>query len=314
MSSRTAWADQEWQPSYAVELLVGAGPGGGNDKIARMLQRLMRELKLTTENIIVLNKPGAGGALAQGYMNSHSGNGHYVLMENPALITNFLVGIGNASYSDVTPIAQILADYIVFVTSTGSSVRSAQDLVAALRRDPGQLNVAVAPGLGTGPHIAIALLAQSVGVDPRKLHIVPFNSSTDAITAVLGGHVDIMPSTGENTVALIDSGLLRALAVTAPNRLHGSFTETPTLRDLGFDVIYNNWRGIVGPKNLPAPQLAYWERVCRTVHESALWRELTTEAFLVPDYQDSARFAATLAQENVAMRATLSTLGLLKAG
>ncbi len=302
----------EWKPSKPVELVVGAGPAGGNDRIARMLQKLIADMGLVSTTVLVVNKPGAGGAVGQTYINSHPNDGHYLMMQNPALISNPLVGIGRAVYTDITPIAQLLADYVVMVGAADGPLKTSADLLKSLKTDPGRLNIAVSPGYGAGPHLAIAMLAQAVGVDPAKLHVAPYNGSAEAVTAVLGGQIDLLPSTAENVAALVASGRLQAYGVTAPGRLTGQLSSVPTWREQGIDVVYNNWRAIVGPKRMPAGAVLFWENVFSQISGSSAWKTLVTNAFLVPDYQDGTAFGHTLTTENATVKATLATLGLLK--
>ncbi|HSQ05354.1 MAG TPA: tripartite tricarboxylate transporter substrate-binding protein, partial [Burkholderiales bacterium] len=96
-----------WQPAKNIEFIVGAGSGGGNDRTARVIQKILLERKLVPTQIVVVNKPGAGGVVAQDYLNTHSGDGHYLMITNPALVTNPLTGVGTANYTDITPIAQL---------------------------------------------------------------------------------------------------------------------------------------------------------------------------------------------------------------
>jgi putative tricarboxylic transport membrane protein len=309
---RPKLAAADWKPNKPVEIVVGAGPGGGNDRIARFLQKAIQDLDLVKGTVIVVNKPGAGGAVAQTYINSHAGDGHYLLVVNPSLITNPLVGIGSQTYHDVTPIADLLADYVVLVGRTALPYKSGAELLAGLKANPTSLSIAVAPGLGTGPHIAIAALAQNAGIDPAQLRIIPYSSSAEAMTALLGGQLDLLPSTSENVQAMVAADKVRAYGVSAPQRLGGVLAGVPTWREQGDDVVYNNWRGVVGPRNMTVDQVAFWTKVLSAISQSDEWKQDARNSFVEPDLQGPAVFADTLKNDDAQERAVLGHLKLLK--
>ena len=300
-----------WQPTRPVELIVGAGPGGGNDRVARMLQRVIQQRSLVPTNIVVINRPGAGGSIAQNYLNTRAGDGHYLMVENPALVTNPLMGIGQGSIRGITPLARLLADYVVTIGRRDIQLADGAALIAQMKQEPGKFNIAVAPGLGTGPHLAIAMLAQAVGVDPAQLSMIPFGSAADALAAVLGGQVDLLPSTTENVQALIRDDRVRAFGVSAPQRLPAPLADIPTWKDQGADVVFNNWRALVGPRDLPAEAVAFWEGVFRSVNADADYQRLANASFLVPDYLGPADFATALETEDRQMQALLRRLNLM---
>ncbi|GGE28429.1 tricarboxylic transport TctC [Agaricicola taiwanensis] len=272
----------------------------------------MQDKKLVPTPVVVMNKPGAGGTVALGYLNQHAGDGHYLMVQNPAMVTNSMLGVGTATYSDATPVAQLMADYIVLIGRKGLAHETGSDVFKALKADPKSLSIAVAPGLGTGPHMAVALLAQTAGVEPSALHVIPFASASEAITAILGGQIDLMPSTGGNVQGNIEAGSIKGYGITAPQRMSGVLSDIPTFREQGIDVVFNNWRAVIGPKNLPADQLAYWEGVFEKVNSDPEWQKIATQSFLVPDYHGSAEFGAFLEAEAKESKDLLTGLGLIK--
>ena len=302
----------DWKPNRPIEIVVGAGPAGGNDRIARVLQKVIQDTKLIPQTVLVVNKPGAGGAVAQSYVNSHAGDGHYLLVANPSLITNPLTGISTATYLDNTPIVQLLADYVVLVGRSGLPYKTGAEVLKVLHEKPSGLSIAVSPGLGTGTHIAVASLAEAAGIDPTGLRIIPYNGASEALTGVLGQQLDLMPTTSENIQAMVTAGRVQAYGVTAPKRLGGALAAVPTWREQGFDVVFNNWRAVVGPKNLNADQIAYWNDIFSKVVATDEWKAFARNSFLELDYHDSAGLAAMLKSDSDATKAILGRLGLLK--
>ncbi|HTK01431.1 MAG TPA: tripartite tricarboxylate transporter substrate binding protein [Bordetella sp.] len=308
----TAAQAEGWTPSGSVELVVAAGPGGGNDRTARLLAKVLTEGGYVKAPIVVINKPGAGGVIAQNYLNSHRGSGNYLMITNPALITNPLSGIGTAKYTEVTPVAQLFNEYVVLFTKTGSAIKSGADALAALKRDPGSLTLAVAPGLGAGPHIAAAMVAQAAGVDPAKLRVVPYATAGEAITALLGGHVDLMASTPLNVLPQLTAGAVQALGITSPTRLRGPLASVPTWKEQGTDVVFGNWRGVVGPSGMTPEQRTYWNQVFAKMVAAPAWQKEIDDELAQDDYRDAAASKAFLDQENARLAAILKQLGLAK--
>jgi putative tricarboxylic transport membrane protein len=301
-----------WQPSGTVEIIVAAGAGGGNDRTARLLAKVLSQGNYVKAPIVVVNKPGAGGVVAQNYLNQHQGNGNYLMITNPAIITNPIEGIGTAKYTEITPVAQLFGEYVVLVTRADSPLKSGKDVIERLKRDPGSLTIAASPGLGAGPHVSIAMVAQAAGIDPAKLRVIPFAAAGEAMTSLLGGHVDLNVSTPLNVLAQVQAKTARALGVTAPHRLDGPLAPIPTWREQGVDVEFSNWRGIVGPAGMTPEQLAFWESVLSKLIATPEWKaELATE-LAQSDYLGSHDSKVFLDAENARLTKVLTQLGLAK--
>jgi putative tricarboxylic transport membrane protein len=311
-AAQIAAQQADWKPNGPVELVVAAGAGGGNDRTARMLAKLLSDEKLVDVPLVVINKPGAGGVVAQNYLNSHRGSGNYLMITNPALITNPLTGIGNAKYTEVTPVAQLFTEYVVTVVKTGSTLKSGKELLAQLKKDPGSLSIALSPGLGAGPHIAVALVAQGAGIDATKLRGIPYSTAGEAMTAVLGGHVDTMATTPLNMLAQLKAGQIRALGVTAPKRIPGGLADVPTWKEQGDDVVFGNWRGVVGPEGMTRAQLAYWDGVFNKLIHTKGWQDELEMENAVDDYHNAADSKKFLDEENARLGQILKQLGLEK--
>ncbi len=263
----------EWRPERNVEVIVGTGAGGGQDKTARTVQRILQERKLVAVPVTVVNKPGGGGGVGWNYLNQHAADGHYVEIGNPTLLTNHIIGRSAVTYTDVTPVAILFTESVAFSVRDESPIKSGRDLLERLRKDPASLSFSVGSSLGSANHIAAAQVGKAAGADPRRLKAVVFQGGGEAITALLGGHVDFIASAANNVVPHVATGKIRVIAITSPKRLPGALAAVPTWREQGANVVVSNWRMIAGAKGLSQEQVAYWENTFDRMAASDEWKK-----------------------------------------
>jgi putative tricarboxylic transport membrane protein len=303
---------QSWKPEKNVEIVASAAPGGGNDATARLIQKLFQEQRLISTTSSVVNKPGGGGAIAWSYLNQHPGDGHYLSIAVPTLLTNRITGTNALTYTDLTPLANLFSEYILLAVRADSPVQNARDLAERMRKDASSLSIGIATALGNHNHIAAALIARAAGGDARKLRVVVYDAGSKATLAVMGGHVDIVSATASNVLPQLQSGKLRLLGVTAPRRMTGPLAEVPTFREQGTDVVFSSWRAIAGPRGMTPAQVAYWEEVFLRLSTNAEWLEDLRRQSWDSTYMNSVDTRKYLESQNGVMRAALEDAGLAK--
>lgn len=302
---------QAWQPERAVEILVGTSPGGGQDRSARFVQKLIQDRKLVEEPTAVVNKPGAGSSIAYTFLSQQKGNAHTIMLLTVPLLTNYITGITAVSYADLTPISTLFDDYIVATVLPNSPIQSGQDLLGRIKKDPASVSVGI-PSITGGGGLAILLAAKAAGINPKRVKTVVFKSGGDSVSALLGGHIDVMMSTTAAPVAQLKGKNVRVLAIASPKRLHGMLASVPTWREQGIDVVFSNWRGIVGAPGLAPEQVAYWEGVFAKLVEIDEFQADLRRRFWVSHYRNSAGMAAFLKEQQEQLRVLLGDLGMAK--
>jgi putative tricarboxylic transport membrane protein len=307
----SAVSAQNWKPHKPVEIIVGTSPGGGQDLSARAVQRLLQEKNLVEVATHVVNKPGAGSALGYAYLNQHPGDAHFIMLSTTPLVTNPITGLQKITYEDLTPLALLFEEYIVASVAAGSPIKDAKELIARLKANASSVTIGI-PGVGGGGHLAIALAAKAAGIDPGRLKTVVFKSGGDSVTALLGGHIDVMSSTTGAPVRQSRAGKIRILAIGAPHRLPGDLAPVPTWRESGVDAQFANWRGMVGPGGLSAPQVAYWEQVFAAVVDSPEFRSELEKNHWSSSFARSAEMRKRLKEEHDELKALLTELGMAK--
>jgi putative tricarboxylic transport membrane protein len=303
---------QAWQPDKPIEIVVPTTPGGGIDRTARLLQKIIQENALAGVSVIVTNKPGAGGAVSLVYLNQHAVDGHVVAINSPNLIANDLNGRGSVKYRDVTPIANLFSEYTLIAVRADSPIKTGSDFINQLRKDPQSLAVSTPTTLGSVNHLAFALLGKAAGVDPRKLKAVVMGSGGDAVTALLGGHIDAHAGSMSSVVRLVQDGRVRVIGIFAPKRMSGPYAGTPTWTEQGYKALMDTWRGVIGPKGMTAAQIAWWDGVLAKVVATPTWKEALEQNTWVANYLNSAQTRKQFDEEYADYRTILGDLGMIK--
>jgi putative tricarboxylic transport membrane protein len=298
-----------WSPQKSVEFIVPTAAGSSMDVLARLIQDLWQRNQLVTATMTVQPRPGSGGAIAWSYVSQRTGDGHYLAISGPTLLANDVLKIGNLRYQDVTPIAQLFTEYGAFAVNANSAIRTGKDLALALA-SPKPPSVAIAPGQGSSSHVALLRLARAAGIDPGKLTIVPFKGANESVTAVLGGHIDVVIATMSVLDPHLAAGKLRPIALAAPRRLAGQHANIPTWKEQGLDVVEGNWRGVVGPKDLGPQQVEFWSSRLAEIVKKEEWKASLVRNSWDADFRigaDAQNFLDTQYQELASTLAVLRT-------
>lgn len=298
-----------WQPDQDIEILAGTPPGGGLDRTARALLAALTEQGLLPVPARVVNVAGDGARKVWSHVDAREGDAHVLCISSPNLSTDFLTGVASFGHHSYTPLAILYNEYIAFVTRSDSSYRSAGDLVKRLHELPGKVVVALSTAAGNPNHIALAQVTRHAGGDVRAPVIRVFDSALDAVADVVAGNADIAAVTAASAVAQLQAGSLRALAVSAPERLAGVYAHTPAWRELGVPCMLGAWRGVHGARALIPQQIAFWESTLTAATRCDAWAAEMARHHFTPTLVTGAALREHLAQEQAQMGEMLRALG-----
>jgi putative tricarboxylic transport membrane protein len=307
-----AMGQGEWRPLRNVELVVQAGAGGASDRTARTMQRIMQDKRLIESPATVVNKVGGGGAVAYNYVNQHAGDAHFVLMTSGTLMSSYVIGQSPFRHTDFTPLAILCSEYTVFVVRADSAFKDGKALLARLVSSPQDVRIALSPGLGNANHIALAMVVKAAGGDVKRLKVAVFASSAETVTALLGGHVDLVLAPASPVLPHVAASTVRVLAVSSAQRLPGGLASAPTWKEMGVDGVFGNWRGVFGPKGLAEPQVAYWSGVFSRLAATPEWKEDLDKNLLSPLFIGGAESRQFLDAEHKQISALMKDIGLAK--
>ncbi len=304
---------QTWRPDGTVEFIVPAGPGGALDQLARVMKQAIDDGRMLAVPFVVVNRPGGAGKIAFDALAQRGRDGQALSFSTHGYLSSHLTGaLDILPHRDLTPIALLLDEFVTVAVRPDSALKNARDLVASLKRDPGAQRIAVATSIGNHIHVGIAKPLKDAGVDIRRLTIVPFRSSADSVTALLGGHLEVVSASTPNVVALHSSGRVRLLAVGAERRLGGALADIPTWREQGIDSVFRSSLGVVGAKGLSPAQIAFWEDLLRRLTETEDWRRALERNQSQPHLLGHAETLAYYEREYESMRALIGEMGLAK--
>jgi putative tricarboxylic transport membrane protein len=292
-----------------LEIVVPAAPGGGWDQTGRAMQDAMQEAGLAS-GIQVVNIPGAGGTigLAQ-FVSSKEGQGNALMTGGLVMLGAILTNESPVTLDQVTPIARLTGEYEAIVVPSNSEIQSLDDLIAKFKEDPTSVSWAGGSAGGTD-HMLVGLIAKQVGVEPTGINYVPFAGGGEALAAILGGHVTAGVSGWEEFAGQVETGTLRALALSSSERIEG--IDVPTLKEQGVDVELTNWRAVFGPPGLSdEDKQALGEAVGQMV-ESEAWQNTLKERSWLDLYLPPDEFAQFLQQDSQQVETVLQEIGLLQ--
>jgi putative tricarboxylic transport membrane protein len=306
-----AQAPAAWKPERPVELIIGAAPGGANDRIGRALQRVLQDANLANP-VVVVNKPGGGQAIAFTYLASHTGNPHYLGLASSSWLTTVAAGQTQVTHRDVTPIIKILDEYQVYFVRNDSAIRTAQDIISRLKQDPGSVSFGFSTATGNPLHISIATLARLAGADLRKLTAVVYTSGTNTAIQVAGGHLDVGVQSPGSAWQLAQAGKIRLLAVAGPRRYPGELANVPTLREQGINSDAIVFYTLFAPKGIEPAQAAWWDQAITSVMQSEQIRKDADFNRWTIELIGHRELPAFLEREHENYRRALADLGLQK--
>jgi putative tricarboxylic transport membrane protein len=294
--------------SANLKMMIPANPGGGWDTTGRALGKALQEAGVATA-VTYENKGGAAGAigLAQ-FVNASKGDGSALMVMGAVMLGGIITGKPPVSVTAATPLARLTSEYNVFVVPEASPLKTMKDVVEQMKKDPGSVKWG-GGSRGSTEHIAAAMLAREVGVDAAKINYVPFRGGGEATAAILGGNVTVGGSGYSEFQPYIESGKMRAIAVTSGARLKG--INVPTMKELGYNVEIGNWRGVYGaPGTTPAQQKALVDMIVKATKTKS-WAEAMVKNNWTPALLTGAEFADFVDREFAGLRATMVKAGMV---
>ncbi|HEY7242182.1 MAG TPA: tripartite tricarboxylate transporter substrate binding protein [Burkholderiales bacterium] len=280
-------------PTRPVKMIVPSPPGGGTDILARVLAQHFS--KTFGQAFVVENKPGAGNMIGIESVARSPADGYTLLVVPSTLVLNSVLfkKVPYDPVRDFTPITLAATAPNVLVVNPALPVKSLAEFIALAKAKPGALSYGT-PGIGTSPHLSMELLKSMASID---LQHVPYRGTAAAVTDVIGGQIAATFANALTAKPQVDSGRVRALAVSGPTRVE-AFPTVPPVAEAGvpgYEAM--QWYGIVAPAGTPAPIIARLHAEAAKALKSDEMKEKLAIDGAQPVGSTSAEFAALIRRE-----------------
>ncbi|WP_319476572.1 tripartite tricarboxylate transporter substrate-binding protein [Marispirochaeta aestuarii] len=298
-------------PKGALDFVAPSGAGGGWDLTIRTVAKVLKDTGLVKVPMPVRNNPGAGGAVHLASLQEKPKADNIITVYSPPLILTKLSGSTDLNYENVTPLANLIADYAVFVVKADSKYNSIMDVMNDLKKDPKSVKIGGTSSAGSMDHIQFLIMAKAAGVkNLRQIDYVNFNDSGAA--QVMGGHIDLF-STGLSEVrGLIESGDLKALAQTSDHRVgEGVVAAIPTCMEAGIPETFVNWRGLFGPPEMPQYAVDFWVNTLNQMVKTEEWKQAKIKNGWDDYYMEGPEYLEFLKKVDQSYRGILDEIGML---
>ena len=241
-----------------LRLIAPAAPGGGWDQTARVMQQALQREGIA-RLAPVENIPGAAGTIGLArFIGAERARGDALMVSGLIMLGGIVTHQSPVTLRDVVPIARLTGEYEVIAVPAASPLRSLQDLITAFKAQPGSISWG-GGSAGGSDQILAGLVADAVGVDPKRVNYIAFSGGGESMSAILGGTVSVGINGFAEFAPQLEAGTLRALAISSAERLPG--VDIPTLREQGVNVEFENWRSLVAPPGITPADRARLESV-----------------------------------------------------
>ena len=296
------------QAATNLKMMIPANPGGGWDSTGRALGKALQDAGAAS-GVSYDNKGGAAGALGLAqFVNASKGDPNAVMVMGAVMLGGLITTKGPVNLSQCTPLARLTSEYNVFVLPESSPLKSMKDVVEQLKKDPGSVKWG-GGSRGSTEHIAAAMLAREVGVDPAKINYVAFRGGGEAVAAILGGNVTVGGSGYSEFQQYIETGKMKPIAITSGARLKG--LNIPTMKEQGYNVEIGNWRGVYGAPGITADQRKALTDVIVKATKTKSWAEAMEKNNWTAALLTGKEFEEFVDREFASLRATMVKAGMV---
>jgi tripartite-type tricarboxylate transporter receptor subunit TctC len=295
---------QEFPQRNPLEITVLFPAGSSADVTARMLAEGMS--KSLGQRVLVVNRPGAGGAIGYRYVAAQKPDGYALVWNSNSISTTFHSGQLSFDYQAFDAVARVLVESVVIAVRSDAKWKSLPDLVADAKARPKAISVGHS-GIGSHTHISLAALFSATGAQVNE---VPYGAA-QVVPNLLGGHVDAVVQLPAALSAPVKQGQARLLAALIPAR-DPALPDVPTAKEQGIDVSLEAWRGIAVPRGTPRSIVSALEKSIKAAVESPEFTKAAENLGVRPAFLGADQFSALISKEDSELSRLMTQIGLKK--
>jgi putative tricarboxylic transport membrane protein len=295
-------------PEKQITLINAYAPGGGTDIMFRNIDAVSQKIGAFPQSFVIETKTGGSGSVGKAAAVNAKPDGYTLTVGDDGSMYQDLAGEQPFAYNDFTYIARMVIDYNMVVVRNESPIKSFKEFIDAAKARPRALSVA-GTTIGGTDQIQLVQIGKAAGAD---FNYTAFNSGGEVLTNLLGGHVDAAMANPSEVWEQMRAGAVRSLAITAPERLK-DLPDVPTLKESGVDLVASQFRGIAGPKGLPADIVSVLEAGFKKVADSPEWKtEYLDKYQQINGFMGSAEFTKYMDEQYKVNETLFKELGLYK--
>jgi tripartite-type tricarboxylate transporter receptor subunit TctC len=287
-----------------LEVTVLFPAGSSADVTARMLaDGMSRHLG---QRVLVVNRPGAGGAIGYKYVASQKADGYALVWNSNSISTTYHSGQLGFNYSAFDAVARVLSESVVLAVKSDAPWRTLNDLIQDAKSKPKAVSIGHS-GIGSHTHISLAALVSAAGVEMNE---VPF-AAAQVVPSLVGGHVNAVVQFPGALAAPLKQNQIRLLVALTQNR-DPAWPDVPTARELGVDVALDAWRGIAVPRGTPPQVIRQLENAIRLTVSSPEFVSQSEKLNVRPAFLPADEFSALVSREDAELSRLMQQIGLKK--
>lgn len=294
-----------------IHFLIPGGAGGGWDGTARGTGEALLKSGLI-KSASYENMSGGGGGKAIAHLIEVSDQAQNTLMVNSTpIVIRSLSKVFPQSFRDLTPVAGTIGDFGAFIVATDSKYTSFTQIADDYLANPRSVTVAGGSARGSMDHLVAAMAFKAAGGDPRRVKYLAYDAGGKAMAGLLSGEAHVLSTGFSEALALAEAGEVRILAMTGDDR-NSSAPDVPTLKELGYDATFVNWRGFFGAPGLTKAQVADFVDVLEKMYNTPEWEVVRGRYGWTEIFNADQKFVAFLEKQEQVMGDLMRELGFLK--
>ena len=297
-----------------TECIAPAAPGGGWDLTCRSVGRVLSDLGLVEGTVQVTNIPGAGGGIALAHTVTQRGrDGGLLVAASPSTTLSLSQErFGDLTERSVRWVAAVGSEVGALVVRSDAPWETLTELMEQWRSDPGSITVSGGSAVASQDHMKVLLVAREAGIEPRSVRYIPFDGGGEALTAMLGGFVDVFSGEVSEIAGQLEAGAVRVITVLSPERLGGDLAHVPTARESGYDVEWITWRGFYAPAQIADSTYERWVDALTRLESSPEWAEARAANRLQPFFVAGDDFTRFVNGQVAEFRSISREIGLIQ--
>jgi len=283
-SAQAAW------PEKPITLICWSSAGSSHDLMARIVAKVSEEY--LGQPVVVVNKEGGSGKVAMSYVLSQKPDGYTIMSNTRSMTELFPDTTGKLSIDDFKYVARMVRDPFVITVRQESPFKTIDDLIAFAKANPGKLTM----GGFSVKSVDEGLVKDFEKAAGIKLNYIPYKGGSEPVVAVLGGHIDSVVSNPGEINANFKAGKLRVLALATEARF-APFEDVPTLKEKGFPIVTEHWRGLMVSKEVPDEIVAKLNDAMVKVIAHPEFAQFLSNTNMYEGYMPGAEFAKLVKEQ-----------------